>query len=45
MISKRIFTQALAMAFKHPKKDVFLIVEEMSRGNMQVFWRFVPATR
>lgn len=29
-----IFTQALAMAFKHPKKDVFLIVEEMSRGNI-----------
>lgn len=29
-----IFSQALLQAFKHPKKEIFLIVEEMSRGNI-----------
>ena len=29
-----IFTQALAMAFEYSEKEIFLIVEEMSRGNI-----------
>lgn len=29
-----IFSQALLQAFKYPKKEIFLIVEEMSRGNI-----------
>lgn len=29
-----IFTQALALAFEYKDKDVFLVVEEMSRGNI-----------
>ena len=29
-----IFSQALAMAFKYPQKEIFLIIEEMSRGDV-----------
>lgn len=29
-----IFTKALATAIKNPKKDIYLIIEEMSRGNI-----------
>lgn len=29
-----VFSQALAMAFEYTDKDIFLIVEEMSRGNI-----------
>lgn len=29
-----VFTQALTMAFKYPDKDIFLIIEEMSRGDI-----------
>ena len=29
-----IFSQALAMAFKYKDKEIFLVVEEMSRGNI-----------
>ena len=29
-----IFTQALAMAFEYSEKEIFLIIEEMSRGNI-----------
>ena len=29
-----VFTQALAMAFEHTDKEIFLVIEEMSRGDI-----------
>lgn len=29
-----IFTQALAMSLNYPEKEIFLVIEEMSRGNI-----------